>query len=91
MLRFILGVAVGMAAGVAMERNRRSTGRASMAQGGRVDELTTAAEYFPADTGALNVGDGTRSQGSASGRDERAWPAAEELDLSLQETRSPTP
>jgi hypothetical protein len=84
MFRFILGVAVGMAAAFAIERNRNSARRASIAggAGGRVDELSTAAEHLPADTETLNVGDGTPTQRSTSGPGAvPSWPASEALDL----------
>ena len=67
MFRFLLGIAVGMAAATALQRNSQSSRRsAAQAAGGRVDELASAARHPVADTGPLNAGDGTGSERSAS-------------------------
>ena len=60
MIRFLLGVAVGAIA-TASYLNRRRSFEPTRAAGGRVDELSTAANNLIVDD-EVNAGDGTPSR-----------------------------
>jgi hypothetical protein len=80
MFRFLLGIAVGMAAATAMQRKKEFT-RPSAVRGGvgRVDELSAAAER-PFENTELNAGDGTPSQGATRAASGSASPSGEYRD-----------
>jgi hypothetical protein len=60
MLRFLLGVAVGMVVARGLQtKTLSSTTRGTRGGVGRVDELSSAAEHLPAEPAEVNAGDGT--------------------------------
>ncbi|HET9645274.1 MAG TPA: hypothetical protein VFP68_18395 [Burkholderiaceae bacterium] len=60
MLRFLLGVAVGMAVARGLQTKTLSSTTQGMRGGlGRVDELSSAAEHLPGENAEVNAGDGT--------------------------------